>query len=561
MVDGAARLDLELALAPPATLALVVERQGRGVEGVPASLRLTRWRWEGESPERNATTDRDGRAAFPDLAPGTYELAASVPDGPLLRQTLEVRQDAEVRVSIPDGVELAGLVSDAATKAGVPGAAVSVVTGQGKGPALEVSGLTGPDGRYRLLVPRGSVQAFRVGAAGFAPYPHPRDVNRVLGSLKGLAQGTGPVERDAALVAGGAVSGRVLQKDTRVPRPGIVLAFKPRRGAVVRATSGEDGRYAAPNLNAGEHEVSVESAGWFPPQPLSVRVPPPGGEPAVLDVVLAGARSLTGVVVLAEGAPVSGARVWLTGGGQVVRSARGAGRPLETFTSQSGRFTLSDVPPGLTVVVRAALGPLEAVPAIAAADKPPPEVRLTLAATVVLAGRVLEQGSGQALANVRVRLRPVGAPWGREGAERRTSADGRFRFERLIPGEVEVRCDRGDYLAAAPRTLTLGPEDDETRIELVLDPGLVLAGLVTDEEGRAIPGATVRADGTSPDLPQPVRRGAAVGADGRFRLTGFVRGTYRLRVDAPGHRSQALEGLAGGEERLRIALKAVPAGS
>ena len=107
-----------------------------------------------------------------------------------------------------------------------------------------------------------------------------------------------------------------------------------------------------------------------------------------------------------------------------------------------------------------------------------------------------------------------------------------------------------------------------------------ISGRVVDDRGEPVEGMSIRLygllDNTQFVEGGDVRSGRAyidreailasnntlgtaqTDADGRFRLTGFVRGTYRLRVDAPGHRSQALEGLAGGEERLRIALTALP---
>lgn len=561
VIDGLARLDLALALASPAALTLRVERQGRGVEGVAVEARLARWRWEGEAPEAGGATDADGRLVLSDLVQGTYVVSARVPEGLRISHEVKLTQDAEVRLSLPDGVELTGLVTDAATQQPVAGAVVTVVTGSGKGqPQLEARGATGPDGRYRLTVAKGHAFSFRVEAPGYALFPPGAELWRVLASLKPLASGPGPVERDAALRLGGSVRGRVLQVSTQEPVPGVVLRFRPRRTDLptVTATSDAEGRYTAPHLDEGEHALSIGTPGWYAPRLISVRVPPLGAEPLTQDVLVAAARTITGVVVLEGGAPVAGARVWLTQGGQLLRAAREAGRPLETFTARSGRFTLIDVPPGGTVVVRAALGALEATPEGVATERPPAEVRLVLARTVTLSGRVVELGSSQGVAQARLRVRPVGPPWGRDALERRCDAEGRFRLEGLIPGEVELRWDRGDYLPAPPRTLALSADDDETRVELVLDPGLVLAGRVTDADGRPIAGAAVRADGTSPDLTGPVRRSGAVGPDGRFRLTGFARGTYRLVASAPGHRPQALAGLAGGEERLHLALPAAP---
>jgi protocatechuate 3,4-dioxygenase beta subunit len=558
VIDGAARLDLELKLQPPSRVTVVLERGGRGLEGAAIDLKHSTWRWQGEAPVYRQSTDAGGRATFPDLAQGLYDLTAVIPQGPVLRQPLAVKQDAEVRVVVPDAAELHGVVTEAGTGRVVGGAEVTVTTALGKGPRLECSITTQSDGTYRFSVPQGNAVALSVRATGFAPWPDARSLGKVLGTLKGLATGKSAVSCDAALIPGGAVAGRVAQDGTDTPLPGLVLAFRPRRGEVVRATTAEQGRYAVPHLNPGSYEVVVETPGWFPPKPLQVVVPPEATGPVVFDIALLGARAVSGVVVHHEGTRAGGARVWLTGGGQIVRSARAAGRPLETFTSSDGRWTISDVPPNLDVVVRAAWGLLEAAPVGISAARPRGEdLRLVLAPTGALFGRVTEVGGGEPVVGARVRLRPRGEPGGRDVRTVTTDADGRWRVETLIPGDYDVVLSARDYLPPDPRPVSLAAGTKEERVDLLLDPGLVLAGFVTDEHGRAVAGAAVGAEGPS-EAGATIRRQGTSGPDGRFRLIGFLRGTYRLRVSANGFHPQFVERLLGGEDRLRVALVAAP---
>jgi protocatechuate 3,4-dioxygenase beta subunit len=362
---------------------------------------------------------------------------------------------------------------------------------------------------------------------------------------------------------GGSVSGLVTQLMTKAPLPFVTLRFAEPRGSSAQTTTDEHGRYVIEHLNPGRYQVTVESPGWFPERPLELRLGGGQAEPAVFDVALLGAGVLTGQVVMAEGAPVKGARVWLTGGGQIVRSARGSGRPLETFSGASGQWTLEDVPPHLVVVVRAQLGSLEATPVGANMKQPPAApLRLVLAGTVNLQGRVLDQGDGSPVANARVQIAPKGPPWGREGRSLTTDAEGAFRTEALIAGDYEITPRRGDYLASPPRLVTLAADEPEERVELALDPGLVFAGLLTDEHGRPLVGSVV-ADGTPDGQTSPLRRSQTTGPDGRFRLTGFQPGLYRVRANAKGYKGQVLDGLRGGESRLRFQLVAVtpPQGS
>jgi iron complex outermembrane receptor protein len=105
----------------------------------------------------------------------------------------------------------------------------------------------------------------------------------------------------------------------------------------------------------------------------------------------------------------------------------------------------------------------------------------------------------------------------------------------------------------------VGPEGREIEKELLLDPGLVVAGAVTSEDGAPIPGAAVRVEGT-PDDPKVgafVRRGTADDR-GRFRVSGLPPGRYVARVSASGFTTTPVEGLRGGEQSLVVRLARRP---
>jgi protocatechuate 3,4-dioxygenase beta subunit len=556
LVDGSATKPVEFNLVAPSTLTVTVERAGAGVFG--AAVTLAREGGSTLPPIGALETDVVGKAVFPGLPAGSYALAVLVPQGPQVRQSLRVTRDQRVDVRVPDAVLLSGRVTDAASGVGVANAAVSFTTWGERGLWYEFETTTNGAGTFEVGALRGNPRSFEVRAEGYAPWPdlaRQRDVMRTLGPM---GKGT-PVACDAALVRGAAVEGRVTVDGTQTPVPGLDLLFRPRRGAVGRATTKADGTYVVAALNPEVYEVAVATAGWHASATATVRIPDGDHPPVRLDLAVRASRTLEGVVVRESASPVAGARVWLWAGDRAVRSARGAGRALETWTDASGSWRLVDVPAETNVAVRAAVGAEQATPVFVRTDRPPPgPIRLVVASTVALRGRVVELGSGAPVAGARVRITPNGAPWGRDGGGATTDAEGRFRFSSLIPGPWDLVPARQDYYPAAPRTVEVTPSEAEASVELALDPGLVIGGAVVDEHGRALPGARARVDGLAGDGATLVRRQATCDDRGEFRTTGYVRGSYRLVVRRQGFQQAVVQGLSGGESRLVVRLQPVP---
>jgi hypothetical protein len=94
----------------------------------------------------------------------------------------------------------------------------------------------------------------------------------------------------------------------------------------------------------------------------------------------------------------------------------------------------------------------------------------------------------------------------------------------------------------------------------VQSPGGVIAGVITDDTGAPIAGATVTlaADGAAPGLEVPT------GEDGRFSLSNVPAGPFQLRVSASGFVKQTVSGVAAAGAvatlppiRLKLAATAV----
>jgi hypothetical protein len=146
------------------------------------------------------------------------------------------------------------------------------------------------------------------------------------------------------------------------------------------------------------------------------------------------------------------------------------------------------------------------------------------AAGRVIAGRTLRTADRSPLPGILL-VMP-----GAAGLAARSGADGAFRFEDVPEG--------AELLAGPPRSLVpvavpLPPAGDVAGLEVVLDSGWIQPGIVRDEGGGPLAGATVGVALDQPGLPQlmvweeildqPRRddwlaRAAVTGADGSFRL-------------------------------------------
>ena len=419
-----------------------------------------------------------------------------------------------------------------------------------------------------MLAPRAAARQVWVSAPGYAPFPSARgEANALVGALGALRRED--VVRDVALKRGAAIVGVVTHAETKAPVPGLTLEL---RGDGVRlapellatgpvATTGDDGAYTAAGIAPGTWTALLTSPGWYLEGNVKVRVNAPDASgrlaDARLDLVVRGAGVVSGRVTRADGTPAARARVWLAGGGGTVRSARQAGRLLETLAADDGGFSLGDVPPAEWIRVRAALGDLEATPSAAfrLLDATPPPFALVLGPTVTVRGRVTDLVTREPVPNAKVRFDATGEPGGRGGRTVTTAADGTYEAAGLVPGPWHVTPERRPSYVPSPGVdVTLVPTEPRHELALVLDPGLVVAGVVVDGAGAAFGGVRVTLNGREDvGTPPPnVSRSLRAGNDGSFRFVGLLPGAYVLEVRAGGQVRARLEGLRGGERSLTV---------
>ena len=555
MVDGAPKEDLEFALREPGAIDVEIKRGDEFV--VAAPIVLTAVGLE-DLARFESMTDQTGHAKFEDLVPGRYDIEAQVPEGPLVTHATYAPSAStrNVKVRVPDGVVLKGTVRVGKDGPGVGAAQILLETSALKGDGRYTTTFeTRPDGTYELMVPQGRPRKFTVAADGYAPWPTSREMRGVLRSLRRLT-GKKPVTRNVILKGGAVLSG-IVQTEEEQPIPGVILRFKAPRVEPVSVTTKGDGTYALASLNPGRYDLQVETQAYFPVKGQPLRVFIPGGadpKGTTFDVTLVGARRLEGIVVDGQSKGVVGARVWIVGGGRVVRSARNAGRLLETFTDMSGKWVISDIPPDKNVTVRAAMGLEEAKPVYARWEKPPPSpIRMMLQDTGTMEGSVVDIITRTNVRGVLVRLQPdVGD--GRTPRQAYTNAKGEFSIVGLLPGAWRVTPYKKGYLRAGHEIVQVSRGDD-VRAQLNLDPGQVFGGTIVNEAGQPLRGTRVSVRGIPAGKEKPVSRGASADARGKFRITGLEHGVYTVTAWRKGYRAERARDLSHSATELRFVLR------
>lgn len=558
LVDGSAEAGREFRLQAPGELFIRVLRGNAGVAGVEVEV-LPPGR-PGVAPvePRRALTDPAGEVRFGDLPQARYQIRAAIPDGPQLEHSAHAVPAAKpVVVRVPDAVALRGQVRAGAGGPGVGGALVRLkVRSRQSAGLLCVDFQSGGDGRFDVAVPQGDPVGIEVEAPGFAPWPTPREHGKVLRALRAL-RGAGPVELDVPLAPGAGVSGRVTHAGSERAVAGLTLLFRPRRGPLREALTDAGGRYVLEHLNPERYTVSVRDDPWYPAkdQPLVLEVPAGPPQAQTLDVRVERARRLAGVVLGSAGEPAHGARVWIVGGGRVVRSVRDAGRDLEAFTDAAGRWRIADLPPGSAVYVRAALGAAQARPVLVSGERAAvDDLVLRLEPTASVSGLATDLVTREPVPGARVEARPAQGD-GRTGHWATCDAEGRYVIEGLLPGDWELRAMKPGFLEPVVETLTIRPGADDLRAGLRVDPGEVFAGRVVGADGRPLAGARVTLTGTDEQGKGLRAQRATTKADGLFRISGVPhRGLYQFRVDKPAHLPVVEGGLRYGSTSLHVVL-------
>jgi RNA polymerase sigma factor (sigma-70 family) len=258
------------------------------------------------------------------------------------------------------------------------------------------------------------------------------------------------------------------------------------------------------------------------------------------------------VLLLGDRSPVEGATVTL----RDASPAKDGVKPAEIqplTTGATGQFRFRGVPVGTYVLHASKEGLAErTMPGVTLTDSGGVEgLEVLLAAGGAIAGLVTD-AQGAPVAGLSVTTQWDGPPIG--SAATTTGDDGTFRFERLVAGRHHV-------------VLKRAPDKEQSTYVTVVDgetaradfaATAALTGVVLDERGAAVAGATVRA--SSSQSGKYVSERAKTDEAGRFRVEGLTEGEWTVSVQTSGDDAFAADlatvTVASGDQDVALRLAA-----
>ncbi|HET9625424.1 MAG TPA: carboxypeptidase-like regulatory domain-containing protein, partial [Kofleriaceae bacterium] len=331
----------------------------------------------------------------------------------------------------------------------------------------------------------------------------------------------------------GAVAAQVAQVAQAVD-PSLAGEPPPLAGPADRAsiwTTGADGVYRIVGLGRTKVTVLGAAIGFAEARSRQVTVEP-GQVVAGVDLVLTPGTMIVGKVTDQHGAPVIGAQVTATPGGD--RGEHGgdraaAGAPLDAFTDESGDYKLGPVT-GTVELHATAYGHGEArrtLEIAAVRGKTPGERRedLVLAVADAQIAGILEDVTGAPVAGARLEV-VAGASEGRHAV---AAADGTFTIDLLPAGKVRLRVDHPLYPPDELEVVAASGHPATVHLRLALGGGAEGA-LLEAASGAPIAGVSLAASGPGNGLAE-----AATDPAGRWKLGPLRPGRWRIQIKQPGY--------------------------
>jgi hypothetical protein len=526
----------------------------------------------------SAQTDRDGYAFLSPVPTGPSSVSASA-EGFVARSAVPVPLDpVEVlRIVLLRGATLLGEVKDPLGRP-IEGARVDVIGTDSDGLPIDASPLLGAyrDAHFQFsleplaLVPTGELgvtvgpvpyvsealsgRTFTALPADYEPWltdyegdfrAHPVPPGRVRALVRhpsyveGLSREVvlgpgGEAKVEVVLSPGAELVGRVVDESDR-PVPLARVTVTARRGSFEQSAYAlDDGTFA---FAAVPSEVSVRLGRPSDPTRYVLETPLrlTPGERREIELVLPEERDPVLLRVSdSEGRPIELAQAQFTSVDPKVPVR------LTRFTDAEGNVAFQDLS-GLPL--RLAVSAPGYLPLHEQYASTPEELDVALRRGVTVEGRVTGVRGRREVPSARVTLRA--------GAHRDTAYTdgfGRYRFETVPPGEVEVVVSHDDFASArAVTTVTeTGREDRAFELpDVDLSEGVLVSGVVLDRAGSPVRRARVGL-GLAPSLlvqGQLPEGFVLTDAEGRFELGKVAPGQHQLSAyaDSVGRGSVSLE--------------------
>ena len=318
---------------------------------------------------------------------------------------------------------------------------------------------------------------------------------------------------------------------------GDLLDSSPVEGAEVRletlipltARADARGMAAITGLGPGSYQVVARASGYAPAMQWVDVAPAP--DVTRVTLLLARGAPISGKVVDEDGAPVKGAAV-------VAKVDHYHPTGAAVTTDQEGAFTFPAMAAGTYYLAasHAEMAPALSRPVTVNGLAPRTGVVIRLRAGGEITGRVLHAG-GDGAAGAVVHL-DAHKYWEGRGIPRKhvvCDGQGKFRVRGLMRAALSLVAVHP--LASSSEVRVDLTRQRKARVEITLDRGLSISGVVLDTTGQPVAQAQVTGLSTRRRLSSVMHNARATAftdAGGAFVLRGLKEGSYRLHAHQPG---------------------------